>query len=639
MASPGFFDRITSPRMRSPILPIHHVPKRSPSEYQLEPLSPRPDDAASLDDDLPRAWVNEQDVLGTPRGSSPSSWRDKASSPGSPSKMKPRAMFAGPPPPITASMMLNKDKNKRSPGGSSGPSRNAPQSLVSGIGPVIGSVLFDQRQEMPAPKPDSRWRGLRRQENALEQEIQQLLDFQAAGLIAGSGGSNDPYGNDVDAYSDGSSTPTGTFYSTKSSKSRMTNSLYVPTRATPDGNVIPVRQPTKDRPLGLRATRAALQKTIMAMARVKQEEDMHLEAALAQRKDALAYLETLSARKVDIHTELNGLDEGGDEPLGKELRELGIKHDTLDKEIHRLEEKLMAMRNRRRWLKDKMEDIQNKRDAGLSGYRGALKQVDAEVTALMHKPPIQPLDPDILSQPGGVDGEPESPGGIEFLRLIPERRTLEMTKSWWENEVTALESRRARIDADRQALEEGGAVWELVMQLVTDFESSLRQIMKPPSLSSSAKGKEKLPSQEGMIQNQLPQMKNVVEELERHMVLAEEKHWNLLICAIGAELEAFKEAYSMLEGLVEVPENDSTNNGGGFSVETQSDDQHVQQGRAYVEESDNEVPSDLLGSHADDHHNEHDPLGNTGNGAPLQRYESGSENEVPSEFLAENASQ
>jgi hypothetical protein len=36
--------------------------------------------------------------------------------------------------------------------------------------------------------------------------------------------------------------------------------------------------------------------------------------------------------------------------------------------------------------------------------------------------------------------------------------------------------------------------------------------------------------------------------LERNLGVAESKHWNLLVCAIGAELEAFKEGEGILRG-------------------------------------------------------------------------------------------
>ncbi|RFU77008.1 hypothetical protein TARUN_5255 [Trichoderma arundinaceum] len=633
MTSSSFFDRLTSPHRNSPILPLHKSPKRSPSEYQLSELDPRPEDGLSVDGDLPRAWLADYDEPRTSRGLSPDSWRDKTSPTQSMSKMRPRPMFAGPPPPITASMMISKDSIRANSVGPSGRSKNTPYSLLGASPTEASSVLFDHRREAGTHSSDSIWRGLRRQEKALEQEVQLLLDQQAAALAAGTG-------NDNDASSTGSSTPTGTFYSTKSSKSRMTNSLYVPPRATRDGNVVPIRQPANDKPPGLKTTRDALRKLIASMTRLKQDENAHIHDALTQREDALGYLDRLGTRKVDIQAELQDLEENGDEPLAKELRDLGMTHDALSEEIQLLEEKLAGMRIQRQSLEERMDDIKNKREAGLSGYHGALRDVTNEVKAFVQHPPIQPLDPDVLKHGGEVEGDPAASGGVEFLRLIPERRTLEMAKSWWTAEISVLKRCKERIDLDRQALEEGGQVWDKVTQLVSEFESDLRQAMQsgsPSPSASSVKGKEKVPSQEEIISGQLSRMKQVIEELEKHMQLAEEKHWNLLICAIGAELEAFKEAHDVLESLIRVPEESPPSKSEEPLNEAEPEDRPVQQeSHSADEESDNEVPSDLLGGPHLDHDGDHEPhpTANT-DGAPLRRWDS--ENEVPPEFLAEHA--
>ncbi|KAL7796795.1 hypothetical protein V8C37DRAFT_328417 [Trichoderma ceciliae] len=633
MSSSSFFDRLTSPHAKLPILPLHQSPKRSPSEYQLKELDPRPDDALSMDRDLPKAWLADFDDPGMSRGLSPNSWRGKASPTQSVSKMRPRAMFAGPPPPITASMLISKDSARVNSVGPSGRNKYTPYSLLGGSPTEANGVLFGHGRDAGTHNSDSVWRGLRRQEKALEQEVQLLLDQQAAALAAGTG-------NERDASSTGSSTPTDTFYSTKSSKSRMTGSLYVPPRATRDGNVVPIRQPASDNPPGLKSTRDALQKLIESMTRLKQDENAHIEDALNQREDALGYLDRLGTRKSDIQAELRDLEENGDEPLARELRDLGTKYDVLGEEIRLLEEKLAGMRSRRLSIKERMADIKNKREAGLSGYHGALRDVTNEVRGFVQHPPFQPLDPDLLRHGGEVEGDPAASGGVEFLRLIPERRTLEMAKSWWVAEIAVLERCKERFDTDRLALEEGGRVWEKVTQLVSKFESDLRQAMHSGSSSPSApslKGKEKVPPHGEILSDQLSRMKQVIEELETHMQIAEEKHWNLLICAVGAELEAFKEAHDVLESLIHVPGESPSNDSKDTHDEVELEDRPAQQGKHSAdEESDNEVPSDLLGgSHLDrDGDDAHNLMANT-DGVPLRRYDS--ENEVPPEFLAEHA--
>jgi len=47
-------------------------------------------------------------------------------------------------------------------------------------------------------------------------------------------------------------------------------------------------------------------------------------------------------------------------------------------------------------------------------------------------------------------------------------------------------------------------------------------------------------------------MEEVIEKLEENVKVAEEEGWKLLICAIGAELAAFKEGEGILRGALEV---------------------------------------------------------------------------------------
>jgi hypothetical protein len=82
---------------------------------------------------------------------------------------------------------------------------------------------------------------------------------------------------------------------------------------------------------------------------------------------------------------------------------------------------------------------------------------------MMRRPPIQPLDPDIFKRAVSTADEEDDnldiSGGVNFLRMIPERRTIEMARSWWQAEITALERRKVQIDSEHRALEEGGVLW------------------------------------------------------------------------------------------------------------------------------------------------------------------------------------
>ncbi|KAK0649284.1 hypothetical protein B0T16DRAFT_327336 [Cercophora newfieldiana] len=657
----SFLPRISLQRGDNPILPLHNQSgsvRKKPSEYDLSELSPRPENVS------PRPFQDRK-LPAIHRDSSPSiAYSDQASTVGSASKTRPRPLFDGPPPPIAASRMIYRDEEDRG----SYSSRNLE---ASSFARNINSVLFDRgsptrrRDAIQDYEPDTVWRNLQRRERTLQKELQLLLDAQSAGLAA----NLDPTGapsSRSDVSDAGSSTPTSTLHTADSPARRSHIIFEQPARVTPTGALLPVRQPRK-KPIGLRGARSGLTRTIAQLADLKVEEDASLALALSTRKKALAQLRKLSARRAGIAEELGALEAEEEEPLARELRELGEERDGVKGEIAELEERLVGLRNRRRWLDGRIEDVRNRREAGLSGYKGALREVEGRVSALLSKPPIKPLDLEVIassraqgSENGSHVGEhnEQSPGGTEFLRMRPERRTLEMARDWWESEVSLLERRKEEVDKERVALEEGVEVWKSVARLVTDFESDLRREINGNfgDRGEGADTSSPSASSEQAMYAQLGKMAAVIEGLEQRLRIAEDKGWNLLLCAIGAELAAFKEAEQMLrqalrEAGFDVSEPDDHGVDGEetyYTAETATPrlsrstsnirpfaDKHDKREKGELldlhgdaddvreAESDNEVPPDLLVAHSESH-----------SSPALSREDSG--NEVPPEFLAQH---
>lgn len=627
----GLFDR-RNPRDEQSILPLRNGPKRVPSEHQLSTLDPRPDDASSADGGLPKAWQDQDDEPSTSRGLSPISSRDTASMAMSAFNTKPQPMFAGPPPPISASMLIMKDPIRANPAASrSVRYRNTPHSLLGGSPTEANSLLLEHRRQEIEQNSDSVWRGLVSQDKALEREAQVLLDQQAIALVAGSS-------IEDDASSTGSSTPTGPLFSTRGYKQRAGLSLYIPPRTTRDGNVVPTRQPANDRPQGLKTTRESMRKLIASMASLKHEQSAYIEGALDKRIDALKNLHKFGTKRARLEAEIRSLAENSDEPLAREFKVIDTEHHVLGEEIQLLEAKLSRMRARHHFLKERMDDIRNKREAGLSGYYGALNELTAEAVAYTRHPTIRPLDPDLLGG-GAVEGGPTTSGGAEFMQLIPERRTPRLAASWWQAEVEILKRRKESTENHHRALKEGGQIWDNVTQLVSKFESDLRQAMENGTPTPSAKGKEKASSVEDVISDQLLRMSQVLGELREYMQQAEQNNWTLLICAIGAELEAFENGYKALKSMAnspKAPPPPSDDEDASTDVEP-SGSSTQQDSHPADEESDNEVPPDLFSGPQPDHDQDEDGDHNTADGTDggtLRRYDS--ENEVPPEFLVEH---
>lgn len=431
-------------------------------------------------------------------------------------------------------------------------------------------------------------------------------------------------------------------------------------RMSRQSDVIPVRQP-RSKPMGLRSARAALARNMALLADLKVEEDANLADALSTRKRALAQLRKMSVRRDGIADKLRALENADDDPLTRDLALLNEEHRSVSTEISELEAKLAGLHNRKRVLEEQIEDLSNQRESGLSGYRGALKEAEEHVAATLTRPPVRPLDLEVFGR--GADGaeingtDDAALSGAEFMRLRPTRRTIAMAREWWEGEVRILEQRKAAVDQERAALEDGAEVWRDCVKLVTDFESDLRRQMKQQS-TSSEDSDEAADSPEQRMRGQLGDMGAVIKSLDLHLVTAEDKGWNLLICAIGAELEAFKEAESMFrEALGEAgysggpDEEDRTPRLGRSAseiradrdvmgsqrlVDTRDDDDDDDPG---AESSDNEVPADLLVSHHDPRGGaRHDSMSSDAAITDTDAHDKGehSENEVPPEFLAEH---
>ncbi|KAK3995236.1 hypothetical protein QBC44DRAFT_320712 [Cladorrhinum sp. PSN332] len=649
-----------------PGLPFHNPTsspiRKKPSEYDLSELSPRLSSSPRpLEGGLlpTETWRSRKSSPGH-RSSSPTSIQSgRTRNTGSASKTKHnnRILFNGPPPPIAASRMLYRDEEE-----------TEPQRLdASAIARGIGSIFIDRSspshtRTTSGPRdyePDTVWRTLQRREHTLQKELQRLLDAQSAGLAGNFGGdaAHPESGPHSAGASDaGSNTPTGTLYasawSTAPSTSSSKHVAFAQANIDPSGQVIPVRQP-KTRPIPLSEARAGLARYITLLADLKAEEDATLASALSSRKKALAQLRRLSSQQHGIEEELHSLEDDKEEPLAQELRELTEERAHVTGEIAELEERLVGLRNRKRWLDAKVDDVRNRREAGLSGYRGALKEVEGKVWGILRRPGVRPLDLEV------IDGEGEdNPGGVEFLRLKPERRTAEMAKQWWEGEVALLERRKEEVDRDRKALEEGVEVWKAAVEIVDEYERGLDQDLKSDKDGNTV---EKTP--EEAVHGQLVKIRVVSNALEEKFNVAEEKGWNLLICAIGAELGAYKLADELLaktlkdmgvdveeekreeEDLMDDNGDDTPHMGRSMresgarldaSVAFPSSDDHRngqrvddlvdlhddEDDRRTVESSDNEVPADLLVSAAS---------------PALSRESSLSGNEVPPEFLVEHS--
>ena len=501
MSRSSFFSR--SSRDNSPLLPQHN------DSVSLDELSPREAGSRRASPSPPPSFYRAQNELNN-LSLSPSPSRTKAR----------RIQFAAPPPPISSSVTFPPAHHETQDGTrreseSSFVGRSSSPRLRRGNGGIDPLLALE------------------RTEKAIQNDLQLLLDAQSTGLLQGFGG--DAGG---DASSDaGSSTPT-------------TMSLHRSSSRGKSGRIVPVRQP-KRRTVGLRGARRGLLRDMGQLIDVKREEEGVLIGEIGRRNEVLGRVKLYERKIEGAKNQLNEysgfgpsipreIESGGEE--GREIAELRTEERAVENEIREMEDRLAQMKARKRWLADKIKESVNKREARLSSYRGALREVELEVKEFLRRPPIHASI---------VMGDEEG-----FTTLPPGRRTLDMAKEWWDKEVTQLQLRKQEVEKEKSALEEGAVLWEECIGIVTEFEDDLRKQMA----RNEVHGIERL-------RDQVTKMGGVITKLGQTLSIAEERGWNLLIAAVGAELEAFKEGESILQGALRQLGNENGN-------ENENDNEH-----------------------------------------------------------------
>ena len=354
---------------------------------------------------------------------------------------------------------------------------------------------------------------------ALQSNIQSLLDAQSEGLVAGLGAAPRD-----DVLSSGSLTPTTSISAS---------------RSVPAPKTIPIRQPPKKR-ITLRGARNKLSKSMSDFVLLRQEEIRILDRQLDDREDALRNVDMFEEKRAALDMEVARIRNEDDSQKAKSIRS---EADQLGIEIQELETKLLEMKARYRILVDEAAQNDSSVQSKLSSYTASLVLLDSNIRKFLAKPPIQQsLDHDKL------DTRLE-----DFYALNPKRRTLGMAKDHWQQEATRLKRRREDVIKEMTALEEGGAVWRGVVDEVNNFEKSLKEQTHETSASQQDTNQE--------MSKTLARMEATIEFLDSQFRFAEENGWNLLLCCIGAELEAFREGKAILEETVGIVDKNGVENG------------------------------------------------------------------------------
>jgi seryl-tRNA synthetase len=278
-----------------------------------------------------------------------------------------------------------------------------------------------------------------------------------------------------------------------------------------------VHRPRKKR-VGLNAARHGISRRIRQLASARAEELDLLDEDLRELQITVEKTKGWTQKRARLEKKIQDI-EGED--AGAKTETLQTEASKLELEIRQKEEELWALKRRHRHVLDELADTENSIEARLSSYKTSLSLLDREVSSFLAYPP-------------NINHVPLS--STPFFSLPVKRRTLEMAREYWQDGYTRLAERCEELDADRGALDEGAMVWNDVVKEVAEYEASLQSFMQQMGHSNSPE-----PTR------LLEQMESTITYLEERLETATSRNWNLLVCAIGAELEAFIQGKTVLE--------------------------------------------------------------------------------------------
>ncbi|GAW16759.1 hypothetical protein ANO14919_061960 [Xylariales sp. No.14919] len=374
-------------------------------------------------------------------------------------------------------------------------------------------------ERTPSAKVDQSFKLIERRERQMQQELQQLLDAQDYAL-------EKHLANTAPDDDDDSTQRSGT-----------------PVSDTQNGHVIPVRQPKK-RHLSKREARVGISRCMSQLSDLKNEEEAYIATALAERKAALSRLRNLSTKRNSIVTEMKAIESDHDQPLKNEIEKMEQKHRAVSEDIFKLEEKLRDLKRTKTRLESRIAEAKSTRDSELSGYKGALSECDRRIHDIMNYPEVSVLEVEgLMTQDADLRAlVGQHISGFEFLSLRPERRTLPMAKDWWEGEVQVLELRKTAVDKERGALDEGTQLWQDVLGRLEAHDRHLKLTFKAMTEYSSPKQQHSSSQFEELgeiLKKQYTMCKETTHELEELHEYTEAQGWNLLVTALGAEINYF----------------------------------------------------------------------------------------------------
>jgi hypothetical protein len=259
---------------------------------------------------------------------------------------------------------------------------------------------------------------------------------------------------------------------------------------------------------------------------LKEEELKVLNEQGRRREQAIRKVIVLEDKKAGLNNQIAEIKNEEGAQLANSIK---VEAENLESEIKRLEDELAEKKARHRHLISQASQRENSVQSKLSSFETSMKILDSEIKGFLKQPPIEQ---------SLLVGDDEAVPAGDFYALNPKRRTLDLAKDHWQGEGAMLRDRKKDVTAEMTALREGSEMWRDILTAISGFEKWLRK--QTNELSRI------LPDEPNDMSSALTRIDSMINMLEQRNQLAEERGWNLLVCAIGAELEAYRGGKALL---------------------------------------------------------------------------------------------
>ena len=313
-------------------------------------------------------------------------------------------------------------------------------------------------------------------------------------------------------------------------------------------NPRPVR--LRGKPPSLKRSRKGIHRLIVTLASVKDDE-LHLaDEDLVRSDQTLERIRHWEDKRRRLEEAPRRVSEEDD---AVNLAKVQHEADALQDEINEAEQRLDEMKSRHRKLMREATTINNSIQAKLASYKSSLRMLEADVQRFLESD-LGPAAPR-----RSLENTGES-----ILDLPPRRRTLRLAKAHLTEERNGIVQHMDIIQHEKRALKDGAVMWKEVVAQVTDFERQLASEMRMQSAASTAVANTslKLRAADSTVRLKalLEKMGDVIAGLDNKIEIAGERRWNLLIAAMGAELDALKRGEEILERLAHGSDHKSGEN-------------------------------------------------------------------------------